>query len=312
MDLYVGIDVAKDQLDYAFGSTGEVGSVRYDEAGVRTLIRKLEAASLKQVVLEATGGFERLLASALMQAKLPFLIINPRQARDFARATGELAKTDRIDARILALFGEKLGLEARGLPDEVTQMLDALVTRRRQIVDMIVAEKNRLLTSPKSVSKRILAHIRWLERQLADVERDMDKTIEESPAYRAKDNLLRSVPGVGRVTSRTLLGELPELGTLNHKSIAKLVGVAPLADDSGTRRGKRAVWGGRASVRCAIYMAALSASRHNPQIRAFYQRLLSRGKSKKVALTACARKLLLILNAMIRDQNAWAPTPSHP
>lgn len=312
MDLYVGIDVAKDQLDYALGSAGEVGAVAYDDAGVRSLIKKLRLASPKLVVLEATGGFERVLAVALAEAGLPFLIVNPRQVRDFARATGELAKTDRLDARVLARFGEQLKPEARALPDETTQLLDALVTRRRQILDMIVSEKNRLLTSAKTLHRRIVAHVRWLERQLADVERDLDKALEKSPAWRAKDDLLRTAPGIGQVTSRTLLAELPELGTLTRREVAKLVGVAPLACDSGKRRGKRSVWGGRASVRCALYMAALSATRHNPEIRDFYQRLLRNGKCKKVALVASMRKLLTILNAMVRDQTPWAPGTVHP
>jgi transposase len=237
----------------------------------------------------------------------PLAVVNPRQVRDFARATGELSKTDQIDARILALFGERIRPEPRPLPDETTELLDALVTRRRQLVDMLTAEKNRLGLARKSAEKSIKAHIRWLERALAGVEGELDLAIAKSPLWRAKEDLLRSVPGIGPVVSRTLLAELPELGTLNRQEIAKLVGVAPLARDSGKRRGNRRIWGGRASVRSALYMATLTASRFNPAIRQFYTRLLAKGKPKKVALVACMRKLLTILNAMIRHKTPWNP-----
>lgn len=270
--------------------------------------RAPEASVPALVVLEATGGFENAAVAALATGELAVVVANPRQIRDFGRATGQLAKTDRIDAEILALFAERVRPEPRPLPDEAAQALDALLTRRRQLLEMLTAEKNRLGFARSAVRKSIREHIRWLERQLQGVDRDLDRTVQHSPLWRAKEDLLRSVPGIGPVVSRTLLGELPELGTLSHKKIAALVGVAPLARDSGTLRGKRIVWGGRAPVRSALYMGALVASRHNPVIRAFYLRLRSAGKPRKVALTACMRKLLVILNAMARDNRPWRVT----
>jgi transposase len=239
-------------------------------------------------------------------------VANPRQVRDFARATGQLAKTDQIDADTLALFAERVRPEPRALPDASAQALDALLTRRRQILGMVGAERNRLEHAVPAVRRGIVQHIRWLERQLRDVDDDLDRTIQVSPVWRAKENLLRSVPGVGPVVSRTLIGDLPELGTMPRKQIAALVGVAPLARDSGTLRGKRLVWGGRAPVRAALYMAALVATRRHPVIREFYQRLLAAGKPKKVALIACMRKLLTILNAMLRANTVWPPTAHAP
>ena len=246
--------------------------------------------------------------AARATAGLALVVVNPRQVRDFARATGQLAKTDRIDADTLALFAERVRPDPRALPTESAQALDALLTRRRQILGMVGAERNRLEHAVPAVRRGIVQHIRWLERQLHDVDDDLDRTIQASPVWRAKENLLRSVPGVGPVVSRTLIGDLPELGTLPRKQIAALVGVAPLARDSGTLRGKRLVWGGRAPVRAALYMAALVATRRNPAIREFYQRLLTAGKPKKVALTACMRKLLTILNAMLRANTVWRHT----
>lgn len=302
---FVGIDVSKATLDVALRPSGERFSASNDEAGIRIVLDRLRPLTSALVVLEATGGFENATVAALATAGFQIVVANPRQIRNFARATGQLAKTDRIDADILALFADRVRPQPRPLPDEAAQALDALLTRRRQLLEMLTAEKNRLGFARPPIRKSISQHIRWLERQLAGVDHDLNRTIQQSPLWRAKEDLLRSVPGVGPVVSRTLLGELPELGTLNRKQIAALVGVAPLARDSGTFRGRRIVWGGRAPVRSALYMSALVASRHNPVIRAFYLRLRAAGKPRKVALTACMRKLLTILNAMARDKTPW-------
>lgn len=308
---YVGIDVAKAMLDVAVRPSGDTWQVTNDEVGIVELVAQLEALGVGLVVCEATGGFERAVVAALAVAAIPIVVANPRQVRDFARATGQLAKTDVLDAGILALFAERVRPTPRPLPDAAAQLLDALLTRRRQLIEMLVAEKNRLGFAPRPLHKSIRQHIRWLERQLADVTGTLADQIEASPVWQATDDLLRSVPGIGPIVSATLLGELPELGTLSHKQIAALAGVAPLARDSGTLRGKRMVWGGRAPVRTALYMAALCGRRWNPQLRPFYDRLIAAGKPKKVALIACARKLLTILNAMVRDQQAWAPPVQH-
>ncbi len=310
--VYVGIDVAKAELVMAIRPSGERWTATNDEAGIQRLLTRLREDTPALVVLEATGGYERAAVAALATAGLPLVVANPRQVRDFARATGQLAKTDQIDADTLALFAERVRPEPRALPDASAQALDALLTRRRQILGMVGAERNRLEHAVPAVRRGIVQHIRWLERQLRDVDDDLDRTIQVSPVWRAKENLLRSVPGVGPVVSRTLIGDLPELGTMPRKQIAALVGVAPLARDSGTLRGKRLVWGGRAPVRAALYMAALVATRRNPVIREFYQRLLAAGKPKKVALTACMRKLLTILNAMLRANTVWRHTAHAP
>jgi transposase len=303
--VFVGIDVSKSTLDVALRPSGERFSTPNDEAGIGTLLDRLRPHPNALVVLEATGGFEHPAVATLATAHFRVVVANPRQIRDFGRATGQLAKTDTIDAEILALFAERVRPEPRPLPNQAAQALDALLTRRRQLIEMLTAEKNRLGFARPPIRKSISQHIRWLERQLEGVARDLDRTIQQSPLWRAREDLLRSVPGVGPVVSRTLIGELPELGTLTRKQIAALVGVAPLARDSGTLRGRRIVWGGRAPVRSALYMSALVASRHNPVIRAFYLRLRAAGKPRKVALTACARKLLTILNAMVRDDAPW-------
>ena len=245
--------------------------------------------------------------SALAAAALPVVVVNPRQVRDFARATGKLAKTDALDAQVLAHFAEAVRPSVRPLRDADTQELNFLTTRRSQLVTMLVSEKNRLGRASHSVRPRIQSHITWLEQELSDLENDLREALRRSPVWREKDDLLRSVPGVGEQLSLSLLAYLPELGTLNRKQIAALVGVAPFNRDSGPRRGKRSVWGGRSRVRATLYMAALSASRYNPVLRVFYQRLLAAGKPKKVALTACMRKLLTILNAMIRSGQHWTP-----
>lgn len=303
--VFVGIDVAKATLDVALRPSGEHWSLANESAAIATLVTTLQHHVPALITLEATGGFEHAVVAALAAAGLPLVVVNPRQVRDFARATGQLAKTDAIDAHVLALFADRVRPEPRPLPDDATQALDALLTRRRQLLDMLVAEKNRLGFARPLIRRRITQHIRWLERQLDDVDHDLGEMIEASPLWRAKDNLLRSVPGVGPVLSRTLLGGLPELGQLSRKQIAALVGVAPLARDSGTLRGKRLIWGGRAPIRTVLYMSALVAARHNPVIRAFYQHLRAAGKPPKVALTACMRKLLTILNAMLRSNTAW-------
>ncbi len=285
--------------------SGEGWSEANDEAGIAALVARLQPLGPALIVCEATGGFERPAIAALAAAGLPVVVANPRQVRDFARATGQLAKTDVLDAGILALFAERVRPTPRALPDAAAQLLDAVLTRRRQLLEMLTAEKNRLGFAPKPLHRGIRAHIRWLERQLDDVTKELADLIEASPVWRAKDDLLQSVPGVGPIVSYTLLGELPELGTLSHKQIAALVGVAPLARDSGTLRGKRLVWGGRASVRTALFMAALCGRRWNPTLKAFYDRLKAAGKPTKVALIACARKLLTLLNAMMRDNSRW-------
>ncbi len=303
--LYIGIDISQELLDVAFGSAGARESAPNTDAGAHDLVQRLSSATL--VVLEATGGLERVIVAALAEAQIPVAVVNPRQVRDFARATGELAKTDRLDARILALFGERIQPQVRPLTDEATQELEALLTRRRQIVDMLVAERNRLRLARPKVKKSLNQHIRFLEEALARLDRELDERIHDSPLWRAKEDLLRSVPGIGPVTSRTLLGELPELGHLSRRAIAKLVGVAPLSRDSGKLRGTRSTWGGRRSVRHVLYMATLAACRCNPVLRTHYAQLRSRGKRGKVALVACMRKLLVILNAMIRSGQPWRP-----
>jgi transposase len=304
---FVGIDVAKATLDVAVRPSGERWSTPNDEAGISALVVRLRPLAPALIVLEATGGFETATVAAVAAAGLAVVVANPRQVRDFARATGQLAKTDALDAQVLALFAERVRPAVRPLPDAAVQALDALLTRRRQLLEMLVAEQNRLGFAAAAVRRDITQHIHWLQRRLRDVDGDLEQAIHASPLWRAKEDLLRSVPGVGPVVSRTLLGELPELGTLTHKQIAALVGVAPRACDSGTLRGKRMVWGGRAPVRAALYMGALVATRHNPAIRAFYARLRAAGKPAKVALVACMRKLLTILNAILRTGTPWRP-----
>lgn len=304
---FVGIDVSKARLDVALHPTGATHSVANDANGIKTLVEQLRAVKPLLVVLEATGGIERAVVRALVGAELPVTVTNPRQVRDFAKATGQLAKTDVLDAQILARFAEAVRPALRPLPDEITLELRALIGRRRQITEMLTAEKNRLSRAPRRIQKRIEAHIRWLQSELERADEDLDQTIRQSPVWREQEDLLKSVPGIGPVVSRTVLAELPELGNLNRKQIAALVGVAPLNWDSGLLRGRRAIWGGRSHVRTALYMAALTASRRNPVIRDFYKRLRAAGKAPNVALVACMRKLLVILNAMIRHRVPWRP-----
>lgn len=308
--VFVEIDVSKAQLDVALRPDGRF-SVSNDEAGFAQIIERLRVVSPALVVLEATGGLEIPLTGALAAAGVPVVVVNPRQVRDFAKATGKLAKTDALDAQVLAHFAEVMRPAPRPLPDEQTQMLAALLTRRRQLVEMLTAEKNRLASARKPIRKSLRAHIAWLERELQHTDADLADAIRQSPVWQEKDALLRSVPGVGPVLTTTLLANVPELGTLTHKQIAALVGVAPLNRDSGTLRGKRTVWGGRAQVRAVLYMGAIVAARFNPVIRAFYQHLCTAGKAKKVALTACMRKLLIILNAMLKHHTPWRTEVTH-
>lgn len=308
--VFVGIDVSKAQLDLALRPTGTGLCVTNDATGIAQVVERLQAVGPALIVLEATGDLEVPLAGSLAAGGLPVAVVNPRQVRDFAKAVGHLAKTDALDAQVLAHFAEVIRPVPRPLLDEESQTLAALLARRRQVIEMVTAEKNRLSCARKAVRKPIQAHIGWLERHLAHTERDLAQLIRESPVWRAKDDLLRSVPGVGPALSSTLLADLPELGTLNRKQIAALVGVAPLNRDSGTLQGKRTVWGGRAPVRAILYMGALVATRYNPVIKAFYQQLCARGKAKKTALTACMRKLLTILNAMMRHRTPWCPQVS--
>ena len=309
---YVGIDVAKDQFDVAVRPSGDTWSVSYDEAGVDDLVARLKEFAPDAVITESTGGLELPLVAALAAASLPVAVVNPRQVRDFAKSTGQLAKTDRLDAQVLAHFGEAVRPPMRPLRDADTQKLGSVLTRRRQVMDILVAERNRLGRATAEVRPRIEAHISWLKQELSDLDTDLRQRIHSSPVWREKDDLLRSVPGVGQQISLTLLAHLPELGELNRKQIAALVGVAPFNRDSGPHRGKRSVWGGRARVRAALYMGALVASRRNPVLKEFYHRLLEAGKPKKVALTACMRKLLTILNSMMRTGENWNPTISTP
>jgi transposase len=303
--LYVGIDVAKARVDVALGRQGAVFQVARDDKGLGELVKRLEEAKPELVVMEATGGLQLPVAAALGVAGLSVAVVNPRQVREFARAAGKLAKTDALDARVLAHLGEALKPPARPLLDEETRKLEALLTRRRQMVEMLVAEKNRLQVAHAATRPLIQKHIDWLQEQLEQVDKDLGSAVRESPMWRDKDDILRSVPGVGRVLAITLMAELPELGRLNRKQVAALAGVAPHACDSGTLKGKRMVWGGRAALRATLYMATLSAVRCNKAVRALYERLTKAGKPKKVALVACMRKLLTILNAMVRTETRW-------
>jgi transposase len=301
----LGIDVAKASLNVAIHPEGTVWSRHNEDSEFTALIKQLRQREPELIVLEATGGLEIPVVAVLAGAGLPVVVVNPRQVRDFAKATGQLAKTDRIDAQVLARFGEAVRPAIRPHKDVKTLELDALLTRRRQLTDMLTAEKNRLSSAPKSVRKDIKNHLAWLERRLRDANNGLSSAIKGSSVWREHDEILQSTPGVGPVLSVTLLAELPELGTLNRRQIAALAGVAPFNRDSGKFRGKRAIWGGRAEVRAVLYMSTLTAVRCNPVIRAFYQRLTEAGKKHKVAMTACMRKLLTILNVMIKNQTSW-------
>jgi transposase len=302
---FVGIDVAKAQLDIALRPTGERWAVTNDETGIAALVARLQAAQPTLIVLEATGGYHRAVVAALAAAALPLVVMNPRQGRDFAKATGQLAKTDVLDARAVAHFAEAVRPAPRPLPDAQTEELRALLARRRQLIAMRTAEQNRLENAPRRLRADIEAHIAWLNQRVATLDADLDTTLRASPVWRERETLYRSVPGMGPVCARTLMLDLPELGTLSRQRLAALVGVAPFNRDSGTLRGTRTTWGGRAHVRATLYMSTLVAVRYNPVLKRFYERLCTAGKAKKVALMACMRKLLTILNAMVKHHKPW-------
>lgn len=303
---YVGIDVSKKQLDTAVDQEGDFWQSANDKKGIAATVAKLKERQPTLVVVESTGGLEIRLLTALYEAELPFCRVHPGRVREFARSTGLLAKTDRLDARLLARFGEAVKPPATSLPSEDEQRLSALLTRRRQVVEMLTAEKNRLGTAPTATQDRISQHILWLQEERDKLDEEIEQFIDQTPIFRQKQEILQSTPGIGAVTSAILMADLPELGQLSRQKIAALVGVAPFNNDSGPRRGKRRVKGGRAAIRSTLYMATLSSIQYNPVIQSFYQHLVKRGKVKKVAVVACMRKLLTILNAMIRDNNIWS------
>ncbi len=302
---YVGIDVSKRELDTAVNQDGPSWQTTYEDKGIAETIAKLKAIKPALIVVESTGGLEIRLLTAMYEAKLPFSRVHPGRVREFARSIGLLAKTDRLDARLLARFAEAVKPPVTSLPGEDEQRLSALLTRRRQVVEMLTAEKNRLNTAPVATQERISQHIQWLQEECDTLENEIDEFIDQTPTFREKQDVLQSTPGIGPITSAILLADLPELGQLSRQKIAALVGVAPFNNDSGPRRRKRRVKGGRAAIRSTLYMATLSSIQYNPVIQTFYKRLIRRGKEKKVAIVACMRKLLTILNAMIRDNHIW-------
>ena len=309
---WVGIDVSKATLEVAVQPSGTQWQTTTTPDGLDGLLERLHALGPERIVLEASGGFEVPVVAALASAGLPVVVVNPRQVRDFARATGQLAKTDQLDAQVLARFAQAIRPELRPLPDATTRALSALLARRRQLQEMLTAERNRLLAAavqnaPEPLRDQLGEHIAWLQRQVQQLERDLNQQLRSSPLWREREDLLRSIPGIGPIVSATLLAQLPELGHLERKQLAALVGVAPLNRDSGTLRGRRTTWGGRATVRAVLYMAALVATRYNPLVRRFYQRLLAVGKPKKVALVACMHKLLRLCNAVLRSHTPWRP-----
>jgi transposase len=306
-EIFVGIDISKDTLDIGFQPSGQTVRLPHDAQGISEATKRLGEAALCLVVLEATGGLETPLAAALVAAGVPVAVVNPRQVRDYAKATGQLAKTDRIDALVLADFARAIRPAVRPMKDALTRELDDLVSRRRQLVEMRVQEILRLGRASKVQEKSLKSHIAWLDKRIEGIDTDLRKRLRESPAWRAKDDLLRSIPGVGDTTSATLLAKLPELGTLDRKGIAALAGLAPLTNDSGQQRGRRIIWGGRADVRCVLYMSTVAAIRCNPVLRAFADRLKAAGKPAKVVIVACMRKLLSIMNAMLKSNLPWNP-----
>lgn len=307
-ETFIGIDVSKAYLDVAVHGPAQLWRVANSDVGIAELIPQLQALQPTLIVLEASGGLELVLVAELAAAHLPVVVTNPRRVRNFARATGRLAKTDKLDAQMLAHFAAALRPTQRPLPTAQAEHLTALLTRRRQIVDMLTMEQNRLHTVRPPMRPDITEHLMWLREKLAKLDTEIDDFIHGSPLWSDTDALLQSVPGVGPITASTIVALLPELGTLNRQEIAALVGLAPIAKESGKKQGKRRIFGGRAPVRSVLYMAALVATKHNPVIKRFYQHLLTQGKEKKVALTACMRKLLVILNAMVRTRQAWQPS----
>ena len=307
MEKFVGIDVSKDRLDVALLPNDQVWSFGNNQIEILSLVKLLKQLAPTLIVLEATGGLQAIVVASLSTAGLPVAVINPRQIRDFAKATGKLAKTDTIDAKVLAFFGDRIRPEPRPLKDQDLQELTDLLVRRNQLVAMLTAEKNRLSSAPQSIKKDIKAHIDWLERRIKESNANLEKLIRTTPVWREKDALLQSVPGVGPILTVNLIAGLPELGNLNRKQIGNLVGVAPLNSDSGKFRGRRIIWGGRANVRACLYMGTLCAIRHNSAIKAFHQRLIAAGKKPKVAITASMHKLLTILNAIMKNSTPWEP-----
>jgi transposase len=305
----VGIDVSKEYLDMDFAPNREPLRLPNTPVGHRAIVERLSAMEMRVIVIEATGGYERAVVAELMAAGMPVVVVNPRQVRDFARAQGRLAKTDQLDAAVLADFGRAIQPPQRPLPDAETLQMREKLARRRQLVQLATAESNRLGHATNlAVRRSIECVLKLLHEQLQQIEDDLDRTIRQSSAWQEKAEVIRSVPGIGPQVSRTLLIQLPELGQCSRQQIAALVGVAPLNRDSGKLRGRRAIWGGRPEVRAGLYMATLAATRFNPKIRKHYQRLLEAGKCKKLALTACMRILLTILNAMVRDKKTWQTT----
>lgn len=308
VEKFVGIDVSKSTLDVCIEPAVQTLHVAYDEAGISQVVRRLKEISPTLIVIEATGGLEIRIATELACKGLPVAVINPRQARDFAKATGQLAKTDQVDAAVLAAFAKAIRPQVRPLKDENTRALDDMVSRRRQLINMRVQETLRFGTAAsKPLQKNLTKHIAWLDKQIAQIDTDLSKCLRGSDVWRTKDDLLRGIPGVGAVTTLTMLAKCPELGTLNRREIAALTGVAPLANDSGKHRGKRFVWGGRADVRAVLYMATISAIRCNDTIKAFAERLKKAGKPPKVVIVAYMRKLLIIMNSMLKNNTPWNP-----
>ncbi len=305
----MGIDVSKASLDVAAEPTHVRWHVANDSMGIQQLVERLRQLQPQRIVLEATGGYELAALAELACAGLPAVAVNPRQVRDFAKATGRLAKTDALDAQVLAQFAAAVKPELRPLPDAATRELAGLLARRRQLIEMRTAEVNRLSMAVDQVRPEIREHMRWLDKRIQQLDHDLHDRLRDSPLWRAKEDLLRSIPGVGPVLTVTLLADVPELGSVTHRELAALVGVAPFNIDSGKRTGERHTWGGRAAVRAALYMATCTAVRHNPVLRTVYQRLVAAGKRKKVALVACMRKLLTICNAIIASGTPWRPEP---
>lgn len=308
VEKFVGIDVSKSTLDVCIEPAVQTLHVAYDETGIKQLVDRLKEVSPTLIVMEATGGLEVRIATELASVGLPVAVINPRQTRDFAKATGQLAKTDKVDAAVLAAFAKKIRPQVRPLKDADTRALNDMVSRRRQLINMRVQETLRLGTAAsKPLEKSLNKHIAWLDKQIAEIDTDLTKRLRGSDVWRTKDDLLRGIPGVGPVTTVTMLAKCPELGMLNRREIAALTGVAPLAHDSGKYRGKRFVWGGRAEVRAVLYMATVSAISHNDTIKLFAERLEKAGKPPKVVIIACMRKLLIIMNSMLKNNTSWNP-----
>jgi transposase len=305
----VGIDVSQATLDVAVSPNGEQWQLTNDESGIAQLVERLRVLQPVRIVLEATGGYELAAVAALGIGGLPVVVVNPRQVRDFARSIGRLAKTDALDAQVLALFAARIEPELRPLPDAMTRELSAVLARRRQLIDMRTAEANRLKLALEAVRGDIREHLRYLDKRIKELDRELHDRLRRSPLWRDNDNLLRSIPGVGPILTTTLLADVPELGTTGHKQIVALVGLAPLNRDSGRWRGKRSIWGGRAHVRAVLYMATLSAVRINPVLKALYQRLLRAGKPRMVAIVACMHKLLRICNAVLSSHTPWRYQP---